>query len=298
MDNISLDDIKDKLEFFNKMYDAVRLVDPEHKKVLDFKDSSLLGTQEVCYDYWGNGKICDNCISVRAFQENQSFVKLERSKEAILLVTAVPIESTDVPVVLELLKNATDTMMIGSGDYNDGEMFRRFVRDMNDRIVRDSLTSLYNRRFVDERLPVDMIEATLHQLPLSLCFMDLDNFKSINDVYGHEEGDLAIKAVGDVIAEHIRLDHDWAARYGGDEFLLCLKNADERDAVRIAERMQNEIEKISIGPPLEDVCLTVSFGIATMRDMPVTAKELLRCADRNMYKAKKVRQQNQNSGDC
>ncbi len=289
MEALSLDDIKDKLDFFSKMYDAVRLVDPAHKKVLDCRDESLAGTPEVCYDYWGNGKICDNCISIRAHQENRSFVKLEKNRKAVLLVTAIPIEHTDTPAVLELLKNATDTMLIGSGDYNEGEMFNRYVREINDMIVRDSLTSLYNRRFVDERLPVDIIEAALNRLPLSLCFMDLDNFKSINDLYGHQTGDLAIKAVGDLIMKNIRFEHDWAARYGGDEFLLCLNNTGKEQAYAVAERIEKGIEKISLDFH-RGAGLAISYGIETMQETPLTAQELIRRADQNMYKAKEIKQ--------
>lgn len=291
---ISLEEIKDKLDFFKKMYDVVRLVDPVYKKVIDYQDLVLSETQGVCYDYWKSGRICDNCISIRAYREDRSYVKLEKKKDIVLLVTAIPIENTDSPIVLEVMKNATDTMMIGSGEYNEGELFNCFVREINDMIVRDSLTSLYNRRFVDERLPVDIIDATLKQLPLSVCFMDLDNFKSINDLYGHEVGDSAIKAIGDMILKHIRLEQDWAARYGGDEFLICLNNTDEKRAHTIVERIQNGIEKIPLVQKIQTSNLSVSFGIATMKDTPITAVELIRRADENMYKAKGLKRQTRN----
>ena len=76
MDYISLDEIKDKLDFFNKMYDAVRLIDPLEKKVLEYRNSDLTEIEgaDPCYGYWENGKICDNCISIRAYLENRSFV--------------------------------------------------------------------------------------------------------------------------------------------------------------------------------------------------------------------------------
>lgn len=284
---ISLDEIKDKLDFFRKMYDVVRLVDPAHKRVLDYRDSPLSGTPELCYGYWGNGKICDNCISIRAYQEDRSFVKLEKNPETVFLVTALPIENTGRPAVLELLKNATDTMLVGSGDYNEGEIFHRYAREMNDMIVRDSLTSLYNRRFVDERLPVDIIDATLKHSPLSVCFIDLDNFKTVNDHYGHRAGDSYIKAVGGVISGQIRQEHDWAARYGGDEFLLCLKDTDQEQAGIVVERIQDGIGKIPVDFETEDIRLSISCGIETMRDVPMTAEELIRAADQKMYLAKR-----------
>lgn len=289
MEHLTLTDIQDKLDFFCKMYDVARLVDPEHKRVLDYRNSSVVGTPEVCYDYWGNGMICDNCISIRAYQNNRSFVKLEKNEEAVLLVTAIPIENTVRPAVLELLKNATDTMLVGSGDYNEGVLFHRFIQEINDTIVRDALTSLYNRRFVDERLPVDIVEATLKDFPLSVCFFDVDNLKSINDAYGHKAGDMAIKAVSGAILGNIRFEQDWAARYGGDEFLVCLSNTDAAHARVIAERIQEKAMQIPLAFATGRVRLTLSFGLATMREAPLTAGELIHSADQDMYQAKRMK---------
>ncbi|MDR1771700.1 MAG: GGDEF domain-containing protein [Hungatella sp.] len=287
MDYISLEEIKDKLDFFYKMYDVVRLVDPLHKRVLDYRQSSLAETPDVCYHYWKNSRICDNCISVRAHHENKSFIKMEKSGEEVLLVTAVPIENSASPAVLELFKNATDTMFVGNGDYNEGELFSGFVKELNDAAVKDPLTSLYNRRFVDERLPVDIIDALLKHAPLSVCFMDLDNFKSINDLYGHDTGDMAIKAAGEAISQNINPEDVWAARYGGDEFLLCMSGADEVQARAIADRIQRKIKKMAVRQAVKEEPLSISYGIETMKEVPVTAEELIRRADEKMYKAKK-----------
>ncbi|MEY8351886.1 GGDEF domain-containing protein [Lachnospiraceae bacterium 54-53] len=291
MDYISLDDIKDKLDFFHKMYDVVRLIDPLHKKVLEYRNSSLDLTKDFCYNYWESGKICDNCISIRSYYENRSFVKMEKCKDSVLLVTAIPIEHAARPAVLELLKNATDTMLIGSGDYNEGEMLIRFVQELNDAAVRDPLTSLYNRRFLDERLPVNIIEAALSHLPLSVCFIDLDNFKLINDLYGHESGDLSIKAVSEAIQRNMVADDAWAARYGGDEFVLAFPGTESDQALLILERIQKEVEKIPVSKEADRPGLTISFGIETMKDTLMTAKELLRSADEKMYLAKKLKKQ-------
>jgi len=163
----------------------------------------------------------------------------------------------------------------------------RFVKEMEDVIIREPLTSLYNRRYVSERLPVDIINATLNHFPLSVCFMDLDHFKSLNDLNGHEAGDLALKAVGDVIRKHIRPELDWVARYGGDEFLICFNNTDEKQAFEIAEQIQNSIEKIPLDYQLDNGYLSISFGIKTMREIPMTADELINFADHEMYKAKR-----------
>lgn len=287
MDSITLDEIKDKLDFFHKMYDAVRLIDPLHKIVMDYRNSSMVPTNEICYHYWGNNKICDNCISIRSYNEDRSLIKMEKYSDIVLLVTAIPITDVGQPAVLELFKNVTDTMFIGEGDYNKGEMLAECVKEITNAIVKDPLTSLFNRRYIDERLPVDIVESALAHKPLSVCFIDLDNFKTINDFYGHDAGDLAIKTVGEIIIRNIGYKNAWTARYGGDEFLICLNGIKEEEAQLIMEQIQKDAENIPMGTEHKSMKLSLSFGIKTMEETPITAKEMIRDADKKMYLAKK-----------
>lgn len=288
-EQISLNNLQQNLNFFNKMYDAVRLVDPVEKKVLDYRDNGIDKTREICYAYWKNGHICDNCISVRAYHDNQSYMKLEQNPDRIMLVTALPIEATGQPVVLELLKNATDSLMIGSGDYNQGQAMRKVVCDINNMVIKDHLTSVYNRRFLDDRLPVDIIRATVAHQPLSVIFIDIDNMKTINDLYGHAVGDLALRHVADALQECVRAGLDWAARYGGDEFFICLNNTGADDARRIAERVRSRIAAIQIPTPDGIINVTASLGIETTGGAAMAAKEIIRLADEKMYEDKKGR---------
>jgi len=286
-EQITLSRLEHDLAFFNKMYDAVRLVDPVRKRVLEYRDHGIEKTSEICYDYWKNGNICDNCISVRAHYENKSYIKLEQNPDEIMLVTAIPVEAIGEAITLELLKNATDSMMVGTGDYNEGQMMRNVVYDINHMVVRDHMTSIYNRRFVDDRLPVDIVKATMAQQPLSVIFIDIDNMKTINDTYGHAMGDLALKQVANAMRDCIRADMDWAARYGGDEFIVCLSNISDDEAAHIAERIRRNIASIEMPIQNGAVRITVSIGIQTMFQSPLTAEEMIRMADEKMYEEKR-----------
>ena len=288
-DEITLDKLEENLEFFNKMYDLVRIVDPINKKVLEWKGILMEDTNEICYGYWENGKICDNCVSVRAHNSNKSFIKLEQNLSSTMLVTAIPIENSNPPVVLELLKNATDSMMIGSGEYSNGNMISNVVSQLNDMVSKDSLTDLYNRRYIDDRLSVDVVKSTINNSPLSVIFMDLDNLKLINDQFGHTVGDLILKEIGVVIKDHIRNESDWAARYGGDEFIICLNNTDNDVAHKVVERIQASIEELVV--TIEgniSICISASMGIHTMYETRLTAEELINEADKKMYQSKNM----------
>lgn len=290
-DRTTLENIEEHLTFFNKMYDVVRIVDPLCKRVVEYSESSLVQMDNVCYKYWENGRICDNCISIRAHNENKTFMKLEQTEDVTMLVTAVPIDNVKSPIVVELLRNATDTMLIGEGDYNKGHMIKNLVDNINQKVIIDSLTSLKNRRFINERLPTDIIKATIKDWPLSVIFMDVDNLKNINDTYGHTIGDYTLKEVGNSITKFIRDEMDWSARYGGDEFLICLNNVNYIEAQLVADKIRNKIEEILVPGDNDFINLSVSIGIHTMKEIKLTAEELINEADKKMYKAKRSKNQ-------
>jgi len=284
---IILKNLEQNLTFFNKMYDVVRIVDPINKRVMEYRDNKITDSNNICYDYWKSGKICDNCISVRSYHDNKSYMKLEQSIDLIMLVTAFPVETAGEPVVLELLKNATDTMMIGTGNYNEGQAMRNVVYEINNMVVRDHLTLVFNRRYVDDRLPIDIVRSTIAQQPLTLIFIDIDNMKMINDTYGHAAGDLLLKHVAESMQSFIREDVDWIARYGGDEFVICLNNVDNDAACHIAKMISDSIDEVEI--PIQNgfAKTSISMGIQTMYETELTANELIHMSDQKMYEAKR-----------
>ncbi len=286
-DSITIERLEKNLELFEKMYDAVRLVDPVKKVVLEYRGRERTETEAVCHDYWKNGKICDNCISIRAHLGSKCFMKLEQSDSAIMMVTALPMENTKDPTVLELLKNASDTMLLGHGEYSEGRMLSTAWMELNDIVVKDDLTGLYNRRFINERLPADILKTVLEGESLSVLFADVDNLKQINDTYGHSVGDLVLTRVARALQECIRSNNDWAARYGGDEFVICLNNTNESSANHIIERIYGRIADIKVSADHRTtITASLSLGAYTMRDNALTANEIIGLADQRMYAQK------------
>lgn len=286
-EKITLDSLGEKLDFFHQMYDAVRLVDPIEKRVLEYSGHCMEKTDKICYAYWQNGHICDNCISVRAYRKRRSFIKLECTPCKIMLVTALPIESAERPVILELLKDTTDTMLLGSGEYEKGQKFYAAVKDFNKMVIMDGLTSVYNRRFLNDRLPADISASILNKGQLSVIFLDIDNMKAINDTFGHAVGDRIIQRSAKIIQTCIRQDSDWVARYGGDEFFVCLNRTGDKEAGRIAKRIRDEFENCVFPVKDKNVTISVSQGIVTMPEQGCTADEIIKLSDRKMYEEKK-----------
>ncbi len=148
----------------------------------------------------------------------------------------------------------------------------------------DELTFIYNRRFFDSAIEKEYYRSKRYGIPLSLLFFDLDDFKKVNDTYGHKTGDLLLQEIGHTLNDTIRKE-DMPCRYGGEEFVVILPNTDKAGAIAFAERVNQAIETIKLNE-LENKPVTVSAGISTYPDDTDDYKELIILADKAMYKAK------------
>jgi diguanylate cyclase (GGDEF)-like protein len=160
------------------------------------------------------------------------------------------------------------------------------IGKMNEALIRDSLTDAYNRRYIEERLLVDVFNATNEEHPISIILADIDHFKSVNDRYGHPAGDEALKEFVRISKRFIRKNTDWIARYGGDEFLIVLSSADESTAAAVAEKIRASVEQTVFNHNGSDIFFTASFGTYTVYSKKMTCEQLIGQADRNLYIAK------------
>ncbi len=147
--------------------------------------------------------------------------------------------------------------------------------------ITDVLTGLLNRRYIEERLTEEMNRVDRTGEPLSFMMIDVDEFKSYNDRYGHPAGDQALEIVGRILKENLR-GADVAARYGGEEFSVLLPDTGVEEAGAIAERIRSQVEQ-TVFPKRR---VTVSIGVASRSDQITSAKELVESADRALYRAK------------
>ncbi|OJF12545.1 hypothetical protein BG844_20065 [Couchioplanes caeruleus subsp. caeruleus] len=152
---------------------------------------------------------------------------------------------------------------------------------------RDSLTGLYNRRFVDEHLALLLEQAAERATPLSAALIDLDHFKRINDTLSHATGDAVLKQVAAFLAD-TATDSAVAARLGGEEFLLLLPDTGIDEAVRRCERLRLAIAGHPWHPVTGNLQVTVSVGVTTIGDGNSTPSALLARADHNLYAAKRM----------
>ncbi|MDI3529854.1 MAG: two-component system, cell cycle response regulator [Thermoanaerobacter sp.] len=288
----TIDDIIKNISFFSNIFDGIRIIDPIKKKVYYtfLNNKEIIDEKGYCYNFWNQGRICINCISIRASIEDKTFVKIEFTGSKLYFITSTPFYTDVGKIVVEFLKDSTDAGLIEDIKNLTSKDIYDKVNKLNELVVKDSLTGLYNRRFVDERLPVDILSASLNNTPVSIIMADIDFFKEVNDTYGHLAGDEALKFFSSIIQSNIRKD-DWAARYGGDEFMICLKKTDKNAACEIAERIGESIESSTIIYKDKKIKITSSFGVYTFEGNDKSYLDVIEKADQKLYEAKKKRNQ-------
>jgi diguanylate cyclase (GGDEF)-like protein len=164
----------------------------------------------------------------------------------------------------------------------------RLLALARERALRDGLTGVYNRRFLDELFPKQLALARRTSRPLSVLMLDLDHFKVCNDTYGHDIGDRVLCAFVRILQEEARTS-DSVIRYGGEEFLMLLPETDEQGAAAVAERIRRAVERRAFGEPLgvpSAISLRCSIGVSSMLSHGDSPTELILAADRALYLAK------------
>lgn len=150
----------------------------------------------------------------------------------------------------------------------------------------DSLTGLFNRRAFENKMNEEFERSKRYHNPLSILILDIDNFKMINDTYGHHGGDAALVKISETLRERTR-QSDFPSRYGGEEFVLVLPETDQDNALQVANKIHESIRRNSFGTTTRPFTLTVSIGVSsTSAQVYSDWRDLVADADRALYLAK------------
>lgn len=164
------------------------------------------------------------------------------------------------------------------------------IEQLTDAATLDPLTGCYNRREFEEQMIKNIASAKRHKTNLSVFMFDIDHFKRVNDTYGHQAGDTVLHDVSEMVRNNMRTG-DILARYGGEEFIAILPSTGKREAMELADRIRQKIEKSTIATESGAIMVTASFGISSLEHSyrqsdSADMVKLIENADTMMYKAK------------
>ena len=153
----------------------------------------------------------------------------------------------------------------------------------------DGLTGLYNHRYFQERLATELVQAERTGRPLSLALTDIDHFKKFNDTFGHQEGDVVLKKVAQLLEDKVRPGKDIVCRYGGEEFVIIMPDCDIVEARVVVDAMRAFCGTNLIGGTGPEArAITMSIGLCTYPQGAKEQRDIIHSADEALYKAKKT----------
>lgn len=275
------------LDYYTLIFDKVRLVDPLAKQVQILSQTNgkidITYTGHTCFDNWAKSSPCENCTSMRTYHDKKQYTKIECKGQNLYSVMTVPIQvETNKWCVLELIKDITESDFILSHE----ECIAQKIQAINHLAITDELTRLFNRRYINEQLPVEIHNLNAQQEALTIALLDIDFFKVINDTYGHILGDTVLKQLAQAINHFANSLNGWFARYGGEEFLLVFKHSPVTPSKPQLEQVRQLVENLNISSQDQAIPVTISIGsITTTYKLPM--QSLINLADINLYKAKK-----------
>ena len=255
-----------------RIFTVVRILDKDLLHKMDVRNGELRSEDCKCYSFWEKGKNCENCAAQRALAMKGQCMKLEFIGLKMYQVIAKYLEVDGVPCVVEMISCLDDeTLLDAEGREALVKKFAHYRREL----YADALTGSYNRRYFEDQLKEQRMDA-------GIAMIDLDDLKTHNDIYGHVAGDKVLVTVSAAIISCVRKT-DRLVRYGGDEFLLVMPGISPEAFVEKLHRIQNVIRSMSVeGYP--QLKLSVSIG-GTLTNGEAVGKAMCR-ADEYMYQAK------------
>lgn len=275
------------MEAMREENDIVRLVDPLERRVLT--DDLKSATGEICHAVWGRCERCENCTSLRALRNGSTLYKLEMVEGSTYWICSRYIRIDGQPVIAELVRNVTDRLIMDSDQRDEIGIL---INNFNRLLITDSLTGVYNRRFLDENFIPSLHCCRMDQITVNLAFIDMDEFKAINDVHGHSAGDRLLKDVAGFWKLHFDSRESGrerlVIRFGGDELLVIACGIPPERFEQEMSHYDKEMRKICYLSDQTQFMFDFTYGIASSASLGVdwTWEELIESADKSMYRSK------------
>ncbi len=276
------------------LYDGVYFVDPERRitfwnrgaeRITGFKANQVMGKRcadnilmhvdakgtQLCLEGCPlTASMADDCI-----HESQMFVHHASGYRLPIMVRVTPLVGQDGQVIGAVETFSDNSQMIAA---------LKKVDELTDAAMKDPLTELGNRRFLETMIDLHLLESRLTKPADGFLFVDIDQFKHINDTYGHETGDLVLKMVADTLKLNLR-PSDTVVRWGGEEFIIIIQGVTQPVLLELANRLRALVQQSILDRNLQHISVTISVGATLVRDND-SLETLVERADGLMYQSK------------
>ncbi len=224
-------------------------------------------------------KVCHNFASPNEYKHICIPFNINSQKSLLLILKSSESSENErikvmLPVILNYLEAAKPVL--------ESKFLMAILKES---ALKDGLTGLYNRKFLDEFVEKSVPQILRTNGTYSILMIDIDYFKMVNDTYGHDVGDIVIKGLADVLRQSIR-ESDLAIRFGGEEFMVLLYNADEEATLKVAEKIRVKFSEKGFATGKEQIKKTLSIGISRFPEDANTIWKVIKFADVALYKAK------------
>lgn len=268
------DKVKEKLLILDNMYDVIRIIDPINKNVINISNQPDMVGSGKCYELLNREEMCKNCISVRVEVENDTFIKLEYVSNGVILIIATSISISGQRYIAEIIKNiSAQKSKILHDEFHD--QVKNVIENLNEKLIKDEATSVYNRRYIESRLPVDLNNSIVNENNLSIIMVHIDELDNVNGKCGQELWREFLKDVAETISESVDEESYWIGRYSENKYIIVLNNIHKEEACNIANEIKNLLKDYTFEYNNEIIKLNVNLGVYCSENERIDIKNIL-----------------------
>lgn len=277
------------IDILDNIFGISRIVDAANKNIINLDNKNKVHIEShLCFEFWERGMECTNCISMRALNENKSFSKFETIDNKLYMIIASPININNNRYVVELVKDVSDDTISLPFESSINKLLSEEIKRLNKLVVTDELTTIYNRRYINENLPYNISKVTKHINSLSIILIDVDRFKYINDNYGHVYGDYILRDISLIFNNYATKYSGWVARYGGDEFIMVFEDLPEDLTYQLCDIINRNIHEKKFIYDNVSIDVSCSFGFTIITDNNISLDKLIVDLDTKLFIEKNI----------
>ena len=282
-------ELRNEVESLRQTFDIVRLVSPENHQTHRIGENGLL-PGALCYSFWNRPETCLHCPCRQIIATRGKSSRLESTEDRTYIVISKYVQLEEQSFSLEMITELSDTSGLSKREYALDEIRR--LQQENSRFLRDSLTNCYSRHYMNANFHHYVLEAKSNKQDLCVAFVDMDNFKEINDRYGHTIGDEVLRSCCQFWLKFFdSRHHSFITRYGGDEFIITSIANNYEEFCRRIISLGNSMRKSIVLDDGQSIPFSFTIGCACMSELQEDEKTplreaLLSLADKRLYVGK------------